>query len=288
MDLTEIRIHGRGGQGNVLAAELLALAAFDDGYEVQAFPAFGAERTGSPVQAFVRLANKPIRVRSQVYEPDVVIVQDPGLARTQQVFTGLRAGGIVVLNAESRPVLFPADASARMFTVPATRIASELLGKPIPNSVMLGAFVAATRLISLDSLLTVITERFGAEVAVRNVAAASAGYEQVSEVRGWMPSSGAAASSPRGKLLADSVLQAGSSRGYPTGGWRTLRPVFQYQRCNGCDICALYCPEGIITARTRTEYVADYDFCKGCGICAQECPVKDIVMVPEASFASVA
>src|SRR5690348_54858 len=116
-NMVEVRIHGRGGQGNVAAAELLALAAFGDGYEVQAFPAFGAERTGSPVQAFVRLSHQPVRVRSQVYQPDVVMVQDPALARTADVLAGLKPGGTVLLNSETDPPFIPGDSTARVFRV---------------------------------------------------------------------------------------------------------------------------------------------------------------------------
>ena len=280
-DLIEIRIHGRGGQGNVAAAELLALAAFDDGYQVQAFPAFGAERTGSPVQAFVRLSSKPIRLRSQVYQPDVVIVQDPALGRTAEVFAGLKPGGVVLLNAESEPPFTPPDSTARVFTVPATRIAAEVVGRPIPNAVMLGAFTAATGLVELSSLTTAILDRFAGELAVKNARAAVTGRDSVIQVRARVPASvqqppRASSVAPRGE-----TLRPGSSRAYHTAEWRTSRPLFKYERCNGCDLCAVFCPEGIVSAQARTHYLADYDYCKGCGICATECPVGDIVMVEE-------
>lgn len=284
-EMVEIRIHGRGGQGNVAAAELLALAAFDDGYQVQAFPAFGAERTGSPVQAFVRLSSKPIRLRSQVYQPDVVIVQDPALARTPDVFTGLKPGGVVLLNAECEPPYMPADSHARVFTVPATRIAAEVVGRPIPNAVMLGAFTAATGLIELSSLTTAILDRFPGDLAVKNVRAAVIGRDSVTQVKAKAKASARPQMSERPTSVAplSETLRPGTSRAYHTAGWRTSRPMFKYERCNGCDLCALFCPEGIISAQTKTHYIADYDYCKGCGICAQECPVHDIVMVEESA-----
>lgn len=282
-DMVEIRIHGRGGQGNVAAAELLALAAFDDGYQVQAFPAFGAERTGSPVQAFVRLSSKPIRLRSQIYQPDVVIVQDPALARTAEVFSGLKAGGTVVLNAEADPPFMPEDRTARIFRVPATGIAAEVVGRPIPNAVMLGAFTAATGLVELSSVTAAILERFTGDVAVKNVRAAVLGSDSITEVTvrepAGRPASGRVAEAS--VMFLRDVLQPGSSRAYRTAGWRTSRPLFKYERCNGCDLCAVFCPEGIITADSKTHYLADYEYCKGCGICAEECPVDDIVMVAE-------
>lgn len=282
--LVEIRVHGRGGQGNVAAAELLALAAFDDGYQVQAFPAFGAERMGSPVQAFVRLSNRPIRLRSQVYEPDVVIVQDPFLSRTAEVAGGLKPGGYLVLNADAPPASLPEDPSIRVFTVPATAIALEALGRPIPNAVMLGAFVGATRLIELSSLTDAIAERFEGDLGMANARAALLGFDRVQEVFGPRASAAAAPRCAARPACMGQVLDAlppGSTRGYLTGAWRTSRPVFSYERCNGCDLCAVYCPEGVITSSSKTHYSADYDFCKGCGICARECPVGDIHMVPE-------
>ena len=280
-DMVEIRIHGRGGQGNVAAAELLALAAFDDGYQVQAFPAFGAERTGSPVQAFVRLSSKPVRLRSQVYQPDVVIVQDPALARTAEVFAGLKPGGLVLLNAEGEPTHMPPHSNASVFTVPATRIAAEVVGRPIPNAVMLGAFTVATGLVELSSLTAAIMNRFSGELAVKNVRAAVVGRGSVMQVTATAPAEARAADRPTAPAPLTETLRPGSSRAYHTAGWRTSRPIFKYERCHGCDLCAVFCPEGIIAAQTKTHYVADYDYCKGCGICAQECPVDDIVMVEE-------
>ena len=275
----EIRIHGRGGQGNVAAAELLALAAFAGGYEVQAFPAFGAERMGSPVQAFVRLSHQPIRIRSQVYEPDIVVVQDPGLSRTAGVQDGLKPGGTLILNTISEPVFSPKDSSTRVFALPATRIANEIIGRPIPNAVMLGAFAAATRLIHMEGLEIALAERFEGELAKRNVDAAMAGAAQVREIQ--VPGRPVPTQRIDTAPALTDVVEPGSSRGYLTASWRTSRPMFKHDRCNGCDLCAVYCPEGIITAEGKTFYAADYDFCKGCGICAEECPVDDILMVAE-------
>ncbi len=278
----EIRIHGRGGQGNVAAAELLALAAFKDGYEVQAFPAFGAERAGSPVQAFVRLAHSRIRVRSQIYQPDVVIVQDPDLARDPSVFAGIKPGGTLILNAESAPELLP-RAAGHIFAVPATAIALEVLGRPMPNAVMLGAFIAATGLVRIASLAAAISERFKPEVAHSNTLAAGMGRDRIQELPpGTVDEIPHSAGLSRAAVELRETMEPGSSSRYHTSGWRTSHPVFKYERCNGCDLCAVFCPEGIISARTRTEYEANYDFCKGCGICAVECPVGDIEMVAEA------
>jgi 2-oxoacid:acceptor oxidoreductase delta subunit (pyruvate/2-ketoisovalerate family) len=124
-----------------------------------------------------------------------------------------------------------------------------------------------------------IEERFAGELASSNVLAARLGYERARHVvleRSKVP----AARSIEPAAILESV-GPGSSRGYETSGWRTSRPVFHHELCNGCDLCAVYCPEGVISGHSRTDYEADYGFCKGCGICAEECPVKDIEMVPE-------
>src|SRR5512136_2456776 len=130
--LRELRIHGRGGQGSVTAAELIAVAAFEGGVYSQAFPAFGVERRGAPVQAFVRFSDSRIRLRSQVYEPDYIIVQDSTLIRDVNVFHGVKPGGIVLVNS-GKKVDADVPAGVRMITIDATSIALEVLGLPITN-----------------------------------------------------------------------------------------------------------------------------------------------------------
>ncbi len=141
--MIEIRLHGRGGQGTVTAAELLAVSAFDDGQEAQAFPAFGVERRGAPVMAFCRISDKTIRVRTQIYEPDFVIVQDATLMESVNVLAGLKPDGIVLINTEAPAADLKLKTSARVVTFPATQIALEELGRPIMNTAILGAFVGA-------------------------------------------------------------------------------------------------------------------------------------------------
>lgn len=171
----EIRFHGRGGQGAVTAAHLLANAAFLEGKFCQAFPFFGAERRGAPVVAFTRVDDKPIRVRTQVYEPDYVVVLDPTLLRVVDVSAGLKRDGIVVVNATE----VPEGVSGRVVNVDATSIATEILGRPITNTTMLGAFAGVTELVSLESITKSIRGKFRGEAGEKNVAAARAAYEQV-------------------------------------------------------------------------------------------------------------
>jgi pyruvate ferredoxin oxidoreductase gamma subunit len=175
--MIEIRIHGRGGQGNVAAAELLAVAAFKDGKYAQAFPSFGAERVGAPVQAFVRIDDQKIRLRDEVRQPDFLIVQDYFLIATVPVLEGLKPGGLILVNADKSPEDLRLKTSAQVETIPATEIALEIIGKPIPNAIMVGAFCAITGLISLEAVQEAIMEKFPGRVGENNVAALERAYE---------------------------------------------------------------------------------------------------------------
>ena len=173
--MIEIRFHGRGGQGAVTAARLLAEAAFLEGKYCQAFPSFGAERRGAPIVAFARIDTEPIRIRAQVYEPNHVVVFDPTLLETVNVAAGLKRGGIIVLNAKKLPEGLHAGEVAM---VDATAIALETLGVPITNTAMLGAFIRATKLISLESVLKAVGGYFKGKLAGKNMAAVKAAYER--------------------------------------------------------------------------------------------------------------
>jgi 2-oxoacid:acceptor oxidoreductase gamma subunit (pyruvate/2-ketoisovalerate family) len=175
--MIEVRFHGRGGQGAVTAARLLAEASFNEGKYCQAFPSFGAERRGAPVLAFTRIDNKPIRIRTLVYEPNYVVVLDPTLLEVINVLAGLKRGGLVVVNAKEVPEELKA---VKVATVDATAIALEFLGSPITNTAMLGAFARATKLVSLNSVVKAIEGYFGGKLAEKNVAAVKAAYEQTS------------------------------------------------------------------------------------------------------------
>jgi pyruvate ferredoxin oxidoreductase gamma subunit len=178
----QVRIHGRGGQGVVTAAELLSVAAFTEGRHAQAFPSFGSERMGAPVVAFCRIDERPIRVREPILEPDALIVQDPTLLQQVDVFGGMRPGGLVILNSTRSAVeLGLGDLDARVITVPATDLAREHLGRPLPNAALLGAFAAIAGVVALDSVAAAIRERFATAPAEANVAAATAAFDLVKE-----------------------------------------------------------------------------------------------------------
>jgi pyruvate ferredoxin oxidoreductase gamma subunit len=181
ISLRELRIHGRGGQGSVTAAELIAVAAFAGGVYAQAFPAFGVERRGAPVQAFVRFDNQKVRLRSQVYEPDYIIVQDSTLIRDVNVFQGLKKGGIVIVNTE-KALTYPIPEGVKVITIDATSVALKHLGLPITNTTLMGAFAAASGEIAFPALEGAIRQRFQGELAEKNVAAAREAFEFVKGV----------------------------------------------------------------------------------------------------------
>ncbi len=173
--MLEIRFHGRGGQGAVTAARLLAEAAFLESKYCQAFPFFGAERRGAPVVAFARIDRKPIRTRTQVYEPNHVVVLDSTLPETVNVAMGLKRGGIIVLNAKKIPNQLK---GAKVALVDATTVAIETLGVPITNTAMLGALAKATGAVSLDSVTEAIKKHFKEKLVEKNVSAAEQAYNR--------------------------------------------------------------------------------------------------------------
>jgi len=169
--MIEIRIHGRGGQGNVAAAELLSIAAFKDGKFAQAFPSFGAERIGAPVQAFVRIDDKKIRTREEVRTPNYLIIQDSFLIGAVPVLDGIKPDGLILVNSDQAPEDLNIKTPARVETIPATEIALEIIGRPIPNAIMIGAFCSLTGLVSIDAVQEAIMEKFPGRVGENNVAA---------------------------------------------------------------------------------------------------------------------
>ena len=179
--MRELRIHGRGGQGSVTAAELIAVAAFEGGIHAQAFPAFGVERRGAPVQAFVRFDDKKIRLRSQVYEPNYIIVQDSTLIKDVNVFAGVKPGGIVIVNTE-RASDYHVPEGVKLITIDATTIALKAIGLPITNTSLMGAFAAATGEIRFSALENALNHRFPKDLAIKNINAARMAYNTVKGV----------------------------------------------------------------------------------------------------------
>lgn len=180
--MTEIRIHGRGGQGVVVASEVLASALFKEGKFVQSFPSFGIERRGAPVTAFLRIDSRKIRLRCEVYRPDHLIVLDPTLAETEDITAGLRENGWIVINSNQEPEHLDFPSEFRVATVDANSIAlKHNLGTktaPIVNTAILGAFAKITGMVGIEALMEAVRE--GVPVSKEeNAAAANEAYHEV-------------------------------------------------------------------------------------------------------------
>lgn len=183
----QVRIHGRGGQGVVTAAEMLSVAGFIEGRHTQAFPSFGSERMGAPVMAFCRIDDKEIRLREPVMAPDTLIIQDTTLLHQVNLFQGVSDRGYVLINS-SRGVaelgldeFFAEHPQIRAMTVPASQLALEHVGRPLPNAALLGGFAALTGVIGIESVAAAIAQKFSGKIAAANIAAARAAYARVEQ-----------------------------------------------------------------------------------------------------------
>jgi pyruvate ferredoxin oxidoreductase gamma subunit len=178
--MIQIRIHGRGGQGVVTAAELVAISAFNNGWEAQAFPVFGVERTGAPIEAFARLDKKPIRTREQVQEPNVLIIQDATLLSAIDVTRGCDKNTLVIINsAQNKKDLKINLPDENIFVIDATKIAMDVIGRNIVNTVILGAFAKDTGYFSLNDLKKAVKQKFaakGSSIINKNIDAVTKAY----------------------------------------------------------------------------------------------------------------
>lgn len=182
--MVEICLHGRGGQGAVMASEVLVRAMVFEGNYGQSIPSYGFERRGAPLQAFVKMDNKPIRERVQVYEPDGVIVLDESLLSQIPVFSGLKPGGFAVINVRKKLTLEQVPEEVTLLaTVDANRIALDIFRAPITNTIMLGAFGAATGYVKLESLKESIATYFPQNIVEKNLKAVERGFHEVDVVK---------------------------------------------------------------------------------------------------------
>ena len=178
--MEQVRIHGRGGQGVVTAAELIAIAAFHEGKHAQAFPNFGVERSGAPIQSYARISDQEIITHEQIYEPSVLIIQDATLIGHVDVFSGADKNTTIIINGAKDNYSDLKLKTKKIYFTPATEIALEIFGKNIVNTIILGAFSKYTKLISLSSLEKAIKEKFkdkGEEIIKKNIQAIKKIYE---------------------------------------------------------------------------------------------------------------
>jgi pyruvate ferredoxin oxidoreductase gamma subunit len=272
---------GRGGEGVVLASQILADAFARAGFWVQSFPEFKAERRGAPISAFLRWDEKPIHRRYKVRTCDVLVVVSPAPPSPQAV-ESLRPGGLLILNREAR---FPHSGPFEVARVPASRIAREngilsAEGRPIGNVAVLGACVRLLLPEGLGILEQAVAQRTGASAGA-NAIAAREGYARCTTqhtLAGDTPLAAEPPPAPRRTTVVYPVSTTDSLRNQ-TGSWATDRPVFSDQ-CTACAVCALFCPEGVIT-RADGSMAIDYFYCKGCGICAAVCPVRNAIAMEE-------
>jgi len=177
--MKEIRIHARAGQGAITTAALLGYAYFEKGLYPYAFPHFGAARMGAPMKAFVRVDSKPVRLRSQIYEPDYLLIVDPTLMRGFNCFSGLKDEGIAIINGKGGLKIPQVKPRQKVFVVSANEIALRTIGRPLGNTALLGGFLAATGELSLDTLIESIKKRFSEKLQAANIQAATEGFEYV-------------------------------------------------------------------------------------------------------------
>lgn len=177
--MREIRIHARAGQGAITTAALLGNVYFLKGMYPYAFPHFGAARMGAPMNAFVRVDSKPVRLRSQIYEPDYVIIVDATLMRGFNCFSGLKEDGVAIINAREGIEVPKVKAKQKVFVVPANDIALKTIGRPLGNTALLGAYAAATGEIDLDNLIAAVSKRFSGKAKEANIEAVKQGYASI-------------------------------------------------------------------------------------------------------------
>ena len=285
--MKEMLIVGRGGEGVVLASQILADTFARAGFWVQSFPEFKAERRGAPISAFLRWdKTSPIHRRYKLQDCDVLAVVSPSPPPSPQVISTVKPGGLIVLNREAR---FPHTGPFDIARVPASRIAqdNDILsseGRPMGNVAVLGACVRLLVPHGLEYLEQAVASRMGA-MAEANITAAREGYTRCTKqhtLAGDTPVERAPdpgqVSQPPWSPPVFAVSRTDSRRNH-TGTWSVDRPLLM-DECTACALCALFCPEGAIS-RDNGSMAIDYLYCKGCGICAVVCPVRDAIAMEE-------
>lgn len=246
---------------------MLATALYYDGKFTQGIPMYGTERRGAPVVSFLRVGEERINERDLVHEPDLVVVLDPLLGQTVPVTDGLKKGGLVLINHPRGGRETGLGGPFKVATVDATKIAMEVLGRPITNTAILGAFAKVTGLVTLESLEKAVLKQWSGNIGNVNVRAVKRAYDEandpvdVSDVEGI-------------RVRELGVMDRDVS------SWRLFRPEIDAGKCVGCRRCYIFCPE-VAIAMAENKAEINYAYCKGCGICFEECPVKAIAFKQE-------
>ncbi|OIQ50529.1 NADH-dependent phenylglyoxylate dehydrogenase subunit gamma [Pseudodesulfovibrio hydrargyri] len=289
--MSEIRLHGRGGQGTVMAAEMLANAFVLEGNYASVFPSFGIERRGSAVMAFVRYGDNPIREKTRVYHPEILLVLDPSLLEKPEIYKGFTKGGIIVSAGKHPETILNMGVEPSVIAmVDGMGIALEETGTNITNVIMLGAFAKATGLVSLDHVRTAVEGTFSGKLLAKNMVGLQRGFdetvlhqydvERAAEKETYAFEEKITSCKEPEPMVFESSWSDCTDKVkiINTGEWRFKRPILDKDGCKQCGICAMYCPIGCISERPSGYFVPDFTYCKGCGVCANECPAHAIVM----------
>ncbi|MEW6544706.1 MAG: 2-oxoacid:acceptor oxidoreductase family protein [Nitrospirota bacterium] len=298
--MVRIRFHGRGGQGAKTAARLVATAAFLEGWMAQDSPLYGAERRGAPMTAFARLDRAPIRERGMIARPDLVVVADDSLLAdpAAHVGDGVEADTVVFVNSEQAvtQLLERAPCPGRLLTGDLTGLVLAQLGKAGALSGPLGAVAARLVGLSETNLRTALVMELGelglpVPVIEQNLSMAHACFELVQPVplrqNGDRPGQPASLRTPTYEPPTSGTARISALANVTvrkTGGWRTFRPVLDPEKCIGCWMCYLHCPDGAVRMTGATHPLIDYDHCKGCLLCVEECPTLALISEREAGL----
>lgn len=292
--MSEIRMHGRGGQGVVVAAEVMSNAMMRKGRYCSVFPSFGIERRGTAVIAFARVADSPVREKSKCYHPDVLMVFDPSLLDKPETFEGFRAGGTVVACGTDPDIILASGIKpGKIVLIDGLKIAFEELKRNTTNMIMLGTYARATGAVDMEDLKEAMYSGLGKAMASRNENALKRGYDEAvvytydeveteeKPIPFFLQHITGVAEPPATAYESSWGDTAEKYQITPTGTWRFRRPVVDRALCIKCGICATYCPIQCISRDAEGYYTPDFDYCKACGVCMNECPKKAISMQPE-------
>jgi len=291
----EIRLHGRGGQGTVIAAEMLANAFVFGGKYASVFPSFGVERRGSAVMAFARFGEMPIRERTRVYRPDILLMLDQSLTEIRSNYDGFKAGGLIIANTKHEQAILDLDMKqGTLAIVDGVSIALEETGTAITNTCMLGAFAKATGLVKLEDLKEALGLYFTGKILAKNIRSLERGFAEVKVTVFDQPDQAMSDTTvvnepcimikePEITTVFDGAWADVSKKlaTVNTGSWRYRRPELTKSSCRQCGWCKIYCPAGCMQFGADNYYHPNLDYCKGCGVCANECPAQALTMKAE-------